>query len=195
MATTSDFFQRALGNEDSFGGEKGVLRFPDDNSDAWDALLFWRLQKENPTSLLETYSMRQLVHSWSLGDKYGVVDFQDLAMLELIKQAQDNYIPLHCITLAFEVTPAISPMRAFMAREACITIWNGSYDKEEYKILSETDGVLLELLSAFEDYMRKRSDDFNELIVDHKYKDDCQEFMVGDGPKNYWRPPLEDDDD
>lgn len=119
LANLSAVFKRALENEDKFGGPEGVLKFPEDNKEAWRTLLCWRIRgKLSFEQLGSAKSLcHELVQCWIVGDKYGVKDFQDEIMWELLHHFRSVTPDLPLMKLAFENTPPGSPLRILMAEE------------------------------------------------------------------------------
>lgn len=94
------------------GGEKGVITLPEDSVEAWEVLLHWIITKTLPEdhecfkSMLPQETLQlELVQCWSLGDKYDVVAFQDLIMIELLSLLGTILIDEEAAQEAFERSP------------------------------------------------------------------------------------------
>lgn len=64
-------------------GQTGILRFPEDELQAWKVLLYWMVHGKIPKV---TIAFRDVlaIRCWQLGDKYNISGFQDDAMLSLL---------------------------------------------------------------------------------------------------------------
>ena len=71
LTSISEYFVRALRNEDSLGGENGVLRFPADGPVVWQTLLYWKYKGELHCAQPKDTdaSATEYVHCWVLGVK------------------------------------------------------------------------------------------------------------------------------
>ena len=181
----SEYFKRALANADSFGGEKDVMRFPEDDPVAWKVLLYWRIQGCLQRSFAEDAesTMMQLIRCWALGDKYDVKNFQDVIMLDLIQTLNIHLVKFEVVRFAFENTPDKSPLRKLMAQEAVISFYYPSmqYAAEDLEIFDGVCGFMTEFVKAIE---LKRQKEI--LATDLSHPDEWNEFMVGEGPMKHW---------
>lgn len=92
LVTGSKVSSAAIRNEHLGGGEKGVLRFPEDDHKAWELLAYWIVERKLPSiqtggalSDAERKGCQALlVENWILGDKYDIPRLQDLVMPELL---------------------------------------------------------------------------------------------------------------
>lgn len=89
LARSSSVFEELLQQTNTTPQDHAcVLRFPEDNLDAWKLLMFWMTQKRVP----EVYELLEpddcdpsyLVRCWCLGDKYQLPLFQDAVMHQLL---------------------------------------------------------------------------------------------------------------
>ena len=188
MTSLSEFFVRAFKNEDSLGGEKGVIRLPEDNYAAWITLLYWKLngKMEIPEGHDDSKKM-QLVYCWILGDKYNIKEFQDLVMIELLMTLEEWVAPLEVIQLAFKNTTGNSPLRKLMARHAVINICEGNCERQHLQIFDGVVGFITELVEAY-DIRDEKENGVNGLFVsvDGDDEDEWMEFMVAGGPEKHW---------
>ena len=191
LTTMSEFFVRAFKNEASLGDEKekGVIRLPEDNHTAWMTLLYWKLNGKFEISKgSDEQEQMQLVHCWTLGNKYDIKAFQDLAMLELLNLLEDRNASLAVIQFAFENTAEGSALRKLMARQVVINIHcereavTGRY----LEIFNGGSATITELVEMY-DLKEERNDDINGLRVclDGE-SDEWRDFMVGGGPDKHW---------
>ena len=190
LAGISAYFVKALANEDRFAGEKGVMRFPEDDPTSWEALLYYKLRGHVQCARTgdEQQKIMQLVGCWILGDKYNIKDFQDHAMLQLLRWLTDAQPILESVKLAFENTLEGSPLRTLMAREAVYGYYdNRSPDNtaERFKMFDGVQGFMTEFLKAME--LRAENDNDEEALRTRLTEQDSwEEFMVGEGPKKHW---------
>ena len=181
----SEYFKRALANADSFGGEKDVMRFPEDDATAWETLLYWKIQGYLHRAFAEDAEsdIMQSIRCWALGDKYDVKNFQDVVMLDLIALLSSRGVKFNVVRFAFENTPQKSPLRTFMAREAIITYSTclNLDAPQELEVFDGVRGFMTEFMNAVERRGRKEN-----LTVDLSIPGDWSEFMVGKGPPKHW---------
>lgn len=116
LVRTFDWFAAAIRNG-HMGIKPGVLRFPEDDIDAWKWLLFWIFYKEVPEpSLWNDCEAYQLVRCWCLGGKYLISAFQDVVMDQLHEYLDlDGPVQLEAIKDAFENSAPGSALREQMA--------------------------------------------------------------------------------
>ena len=116
LTNASEWFSAAFRNE-RLGNEPGVLRFPEDDLEAWKLLICWVMEGVvlHADNLNDCESI-VLIQAWCLGHKYLVPDFQDLIMLELLSHIQlGGAILVEAITEAFLLGPADSLLTKLMA--------------------------------------------------------------------------------
>ncbi|SMQ55185.1 unnamed protein product [Zymoseptoria tritici ST99CH_3D7] len=95
----SSFFAKALQEDAYLEGIHGVLRFPEDEMDVWEVLIYWMFCRNLPKSLVAaedcfnsckftngTQNLPLAVRCWTTGDKYGIGDFQDAIMLPILRR-------------------------------------------------------------------------------------------------------------
>ena len=183
----SDFFVCALKNQDAFGGDKDVLTFPEDDQSAWEMFLHWKMRGK----LLYAWGpeadpeIDQLVRAWIHGDKYGIPQFQDDVMWELVLAFALQMLDISTVKLAFDNTPVNSPLRRLMAEELVDAIETG--DKFDSADLDFFDGVVrfsAELMRTME-RKEKRIGEIRVLAFRLHSPEWLANFMVGDGPKRH----------
>lgn len=127
LETASEWFVKALKHE-HLGGEPGVLRLPEDDLDAWKVFIHWLVMKKLPqdhmSNLHDQYDHAALVRCWVIGDKYGISEFQNLIMLDLLDSLEDCCVQTEAARLGFECTAPGSVMRELMAAEVAECIEN-----------------------------------------------------------------------
>ncbi|KAK5132407.1 hypothetical protein LTR08_009090 [Meristemomyces frigidus] len=117
LENISEYFVKSI-KHDNLGKEKdsGILRFPDDDIEAWKVLLFWLMRREFPRKAM-TGKEELAVSCWVLGDRYGISRFQDEAMLSLLKTMDTAWLGREAIISAFKGTPPGSMLRRAVAEE------------------------------------------------------------------------------
>ena len=182
------FFVCALKNQDAFGGEKDALKFPEDDQGAWEMFLHWKMRgnllcAQGPEADPDA---DQLVRSWIHGDKYGIPQFQDDVMWQLIQLFALRTVDISTVKLAFDNTPVKSPLRRLMAEELVFA----TEDSEHHASvdLDFFDGVVgfsAELMRTMK--RREKYPSGIGMLVDRRdYPPRLAKFMVGDGPKGHW---------
>ena len=117
LESISEYFVNAMKNEHLGNeSESGVLRFPEDNLEAWQVLLCWVVGRRFPRKAMAG-EQELAVSCWVLGDKYGIVEFQDEAMLSLLKTIDTFQAERETIAMAFRGTPPGSKLRLLMTEE------------------------------------------------------------------------------
>lgn len=86
LGTSSEYFVKAIKNERMGKNNVGVLRFPEDDEDAWELVLFWMIERKLPsaanTPCYEDARVFQgrLFNTWILADKYMMPRLQNATM-------------------------------------------------------------------------------------------------------------------
>jgi hypothetical protein len=177
---------RALKHENSLGGEKGVLRFPEDDQKEWQVLLHWKIKGDLVIGASEDAesAMRRLIQRWVLGDKYGIEEFQDLLMLHLLEKVDETYVTVDLVKLAFGNTPIGSPLRELMAGELVHVIQppRAGYKHEDLEALDGIAGYTTALMHAIDRRASKDKSVMGSKLFQGKWKP----FMLEDGPKKHW---------
>ena len=132
-----------------------MLRFPEDDAEAWKVLLHFVIRGTLPTiphSDGGDHMSLQFVRCWCLGDKYCVPAFQDLTMVELLKYCESKAPLVGTIKDAFDNTPPGSRLRILMAECAVESFYDRRwYDLGELDKFDDTVGFT----SAFAQALHK----------------------------------------
>lgn len=149
-------------------------------------LLYWKISGDFQHARVTdaTEKLMQLVQCWILGDKYDIKKFQDLVMLELIKDMESQDVPWIIAKVAFENTCNKVPLRTLLAQVIVAKYFSGNNTRD----LEEFDGVrgfIAELMKAIalKDKSKRGS---NGLKVNLNDSGTWEKFMVGGGPKKHW---------
>jgi hypothetical protein len=190
LITLSEYFTRPLKHENSVGGERGVLRFPEDDQTSWQILLHYAIADylvdlDSPDD--KQAAMLQWIKCWILGDKYNIKDFQDNAMLELLYMLDTEHIDLEVIKYAFNNTPPNSPLRKLMAREAVLTFYkpSGNPNPQDFEVFDGVSGFVVELMEAFAYKDSKRHGSGVRKTKLNK-PEQRRKYIIGDGPQKHW---------
>lgn len=166
------------------------LSVPEDDPQAWKALFYWIVKKELPAKVNDSQPL--LVHSWALGEKYEVIDFQNDAMLQLLRYSNTDPIKNEAIESAFALTQPGSKLRKLMAEELIRKVEDPG-ERLEALDIPYADGVevasgagpfgmVTELLNAQRRYAQC-GDAFFERFAereDHRFER-WKDFMEGNG--------------
>lgn len=182
LTTLSDYFVRALKHGKSFGGEEETLGFPEDDQTSWQTLLHWKIKGSltGVDGLREREAIEQWTKCWVLGNKYDVKEFQDLVFLELLKCLDGVDATPQAVEFAFKNTPANSPMRQLMAREAV-----ASFDRQDFAVFDGVNGATIEVVDAMK-WKQERERSNAGLITKLDEPTEWQKFMVGEGTFKHW---------
>ncbi|KAK3622568.1 hypothetical protein LTR56_022123 [Elasticomyces elasticus] len=136
-----------------------------------------------------------LMSCWILGDKYGIPEFQDLIMLELLARFEQQNIHVSAAKLAFEYTPPGSLLRELVAEElgwrfGCAG--NSGLSFEELDKFDQIPGVMSVIIRKT--HQRNKNGKFTPRVPSqHKPHDGLQgqspywNFMLGGKrPKSHW---------
>ena len=144
LVNASEWFAAAIRHE-QWGSEPGVLRFPEDDLDAWKSLLFWLFKKSVPEWASDgtgnDCEAFHLIQCRCLGEKYLLSEFQDAVMHELLGFLANGHqtLQLEAIKEAFENTAAGSLLRKLSAEEV---VWQLKVTREiSSKEMDHFDGV------------------------------------------------------
>lgn len=111
----SEYFVAATKHEHLGSGGAGVLRFPEDDKDAWELLLYWLFTKQIPHKVRgqaeETVSSLCLVNCWILADRYIIPKLQNAIMIEMIFRRETTNLPEEAARQALSAAPADSHLR------------------------------------------------------------------------------------
>ncbi|KAI7532350.1 hypothetical protein KC331_g13631 [Hortaea werneckii] len=183
MENASEYFRKAL-RQDSFKeGLNGQIDFPEDDHDSWASL--------KPDLLIK---------SWILGDKYGIPEFQDQAMLELLFYFERLYATKDIIKLGSELSPADSVLKRLIAEEAAMALGDERIGFEGLETAFGGNGMLRHFVLACDNYeadeeFYKRR--FESLAADDRTSQDeewneewrsptWQNYMITNGSRPQW---------
>jgi len=187
LERTSEYFVKSLNHAHLGNGEADTLRFPEDEPEVWEMLLYWIFERKLLTDDANEFAML-LFKCWVLGDKYDIKQFQDNAMFALLRSLDSNSMAMLFetdeITSAIEQTAPGSVMRTLFMEEMVMMIWyheEWAYDDlKDYASLN----CLGDILRARDLYQQ------DERAVIYRFtvpRDGSQapwtKFMVGDGAK------------
>lgn len=196
---TSKVFSAALNHERSLGEhEHGVLKYPEDVVGAWEVLLFWMITKKLPDDSIGSLSVHDretlqlsLVQCWTLGDKYGIPEFQDLVMLELLDLSCEGLVTVQAAEEAFENTSPRSRIRKLFSRLiVTAVVIDQAESVEEFEDLEGLPGYTADLLEAMQ--LGQPGDagwaPLRWLMRTRGGRDsgEWKEYLVGDGPSQHW---------
>lgn len=95
LVATSYAFAAALQKPRAPHEEPNVLKYPEDDVDAWKTLIFWMFKSSLPEPEAgNDCVVLDSVRCWYLGERYNIPRFQDLIIRRLILQLQDEEIPV-----------------------------------------------------------------------------------------------------
>ncbi|KAK3721041.1 hypothetical protein LTR37_003331 [Vermiconidia calcicola] len=170
----------------------GILKFPEDDEDAWKVLLQWFVKKELPVLKMNQATQMLWVRSWIIGDKYGIEAFQDLVMLELLNELAYQKTSLEVVRTVFEGTMEESPMRKLMAEETVNLIkTTEDWCHKRLELMDGVSGFTSALLEAMDNHdtlldgsedttsLRKRMTDGESTNMD------WLGYMLGNGPDRH----------
>ncbi|KAI6790366.1 hypothetical protein KC332_g17876 [Hortaea werneckii] len=89
-----------------------------------------------------------LIKSWVLGDKYGIPEFQDQIMLELLFIFVRDYATEDIIKLGSELSPTGSVLKRLIAEEAAVALANEEIDFENLEAAFNGNGMLRDFVLA-----------------------------------------------
>ncbi|KAK5121392.1 hypothetical protein LTR85_005224 [Meristemomyces frigidus] len=147
LENASDYFTKALRSGSFKEGKEGRLHFPDDDSSAWEVLLYWLVKRHLPSHASDQLLM---INCWALGDKYGITRFQDETMVELIIIYDDQSAKPDSIAKALEVSGPGSKMRKLIAEELTWVYENENISREDLGAIIDGTGIIVEFLAANE---------------------------------------------
>ncbi|RMY65141.1 hypothetical protein D0863_09309 [Hortaea werneckii] len=146
LESVSEYFRKAL-RQDSFKeGRTGQIDFPEDDYDAWIALVFWMMKTFDIAK--EELTPELLIKSWVLGDKYEIPEFQDQIMLELLLTFEEDYALEDIIRLGSELSPTGSVLKRLIAEEAAVALRREMMDFESLEAAFNGNGMLRDFVLA-----------------------------------------------
>ena len=194
LRTRSKVFEAAIKNESWGDGEPGVLRFPEDDPQAWKIIVYYMIHLQVPSEDFVGEEERDwlgLVNvldlCWILGDKYDMPQFQDLIMLERLRAITCGSLLPGMVLRAFEKTPPGSKLRLQAARNAVSGIYHqGNYTLDDFDGLRAFPDAMTEMMNALQRYYEEgeQSEDWEEDVSSgNSWKD---YMIIGGGPPQHW---------
>ena len=152
LTSISEYFVKAIEHEHLGDGRPGIMTLSEDDADAWKILLHWKLKGTiPPRDFVDDHGQVLLVRCWCLGDKYDITEFQDLAMLELIKVLNGVETTLDIVKIAFDNSAPGSKLRKLMAEETVYLLkLSGKWHHERIDKLDGVVGFTSALLCAMD---------------------------------------------
>lgn len=172
-------------------GEKGTLRLAEDDAAAWSVLVFWFIERSLPEEdiekALEDNNGEEpqivLVNCWTTGDKYGITEFQDLVMLELLQVFGTKWLSPGAAYQAALRSASGSELRALMARE----IVSGDKKWEDFNLALSLVGFAAEVLEEVQARQRDPSRRFTMMgNKDGAGRTDAWRRFMLLGPPKHW---------
>lgn len=196
LCNASEYFVKAIKNEHMGKDNIGVLRFPEDDGDAWQVILFWVVKERLPSidqfpgsseAPLDRQSggedvQMNLYQSWILADKYLMPKLQNAIMRKLLSNLEVNYQGKDSAERALQGhTP--SSIIGRLASEGLVERLYGGHNGENPEFLNSLDGVpgaVLSIATALENFCRTSVT-----------PDDCEEFRKSwpnrEEPSEVWK--------
>lgn len=153
---TSKALSANLDHEHLGDDERGILRFPEDPVDAWEVLVFWIVTKKIPESQMhdtlvpdKAAAQFALVQCWILGDKYGIVEFEDLIMIELLDLSSKNFITVAAAYEALTNTLFDSSLYVLVTCLIVASVFvDGKHSMEEFECLEGLEGYTFNMMET-----------------------------------------------
>lgn len=183
-----------------------VLTFTEDGHALWNWLLYWITTGEfgcTGTKLPKSNDIPRLVSCWLLGNSYDVPDFQDCAMIYLLRYYDNDYskkvgLNNDQIEEAFDNTVRDSPLRVLIAEEIIKEQRREGRkiigSTRQYDSISEVPQAINEARDRFARSQGSVPAGRSEKFSLRLHTGDMEEtglwkgFMVGDGMKLPWTP-------
>lgn len=176
------------------------VHFVDDDPRAFDILMYWVYFRSvasdpKPWSELDQWQRehgphyyRDLIHAWILGNKYGLVDFQNLVMLELLRRSGSGDLSPDLAGEAFQFSPPGSPLQRFVAVELVYMVFIvHSLPRRVIEELQAIAGVHEELQRVYDTLNQGRGMLDRLPSREQPLNDGWKEYMVGGrGPEQHW---------
>lgn len=124
LEQASPYFANMMEPDAFCEDEHGVLRFPNDDLQAWEVLLYWIVHHEIPKRSI-AYKDALAIRCWQLGDKYLIPDFQDHAMLSLLYTLRLGEFSFQVIEEGVLRSTAGSKLRKLVLQEAVNNVFDG----------------------------------------------------------------------
>lgn len=159
-------------------------------------LLYWIITKTLPEEHVhfsperdEAVSQPMIVQCWVLGDKYDVVAFQDLIMVELLYVSNGPSIKVRAACEAFENSRTGSKLRLLVSRLIVAEVyWYESRYLEGFKELESVAGYFAEITNALHDMHMQEWAPITMMQNVRKSlaKGGFGEYLVGEGSNQHW---------
>ena len=191
LTDIATYFANAMKWDDRSSEPSGILRFPDDDEDAWKVLLHWIIKGKLPTTRSGQATQMLWVHCWILGDKYNIAAFQDDVMVELVFELAHQKTSLEIVKTAFEGTIEDCKLRKLMAEETVDLIrTTKDWCHKKLELLDGVSGFTPALLKAMDehDLLLDGAGDTTTLRARMTSGGISQwkAYTVGDGPWQHW---------
>lgn len=183
LESTSTVFAAAIQPHAFKEGQERCLHFPDDDSTVWGVLVYWIIKREMPKTLSDVPTC--CVRCWVLGDRYDIKDFQDQAMLALIRYCEDKRLDVGVMKEAVSNSAQGTKLRQLVAQEA--VRYQNKDKNASLDDFKDFDGVGFTTDYLYAQYAYDNGTIRYKRLEegDRNVKPAWKEFMVGDGPKSY----------
>lgn len=174
--------------KDNHEGQPVTLNFSGDDPKVWDILFYWIVYRELPNDVMsDRIESRILLHSWLLGKRVGMFEFQDDIMLALLFYHDDPKRPisLELTTKTFADSPPDSVMRKFLGENVVLLLKGSKIKPADLKGgMDALPGATVAIVEAEETYDKLGEEMFDRFKdgTDDRWK----EFMTAGGPKQHW---------
>lgn len=197
LENLSPYFTKALRQDGFREGKQGSLTFPDDDRLAWEILLYWIVKRE---VLWLEGNIMDCISCWALGDKYGIVAFQDEAMLELLRYFNKHWLGLKQLSKGLEFSPCGSKMRLLLAEEIVYAMDSHGWKYEEVEEVVDGKGLIADMLRAQERFRRDKQVFRHRLEAQGKEKNPLisdraiwTDYLTSQAPVQHWVYTFEKD--
>ena len=177
-----------------------IVTFNSKDLVTWNHLLYWIITGHSgfeTTHMPKENRVYQLMRCWLLGETHEGADFQDCAIMYLLKHYEgtneDFALSGDQVKEVFEKTRPYAPIRTLLAEEIVKQIHgphNVSGTIEQYFMIDGAEDAIRETLSRFKQVDRPRPSEFycRFQTVDEESDAVWRKFLVGDGMKLPWTP-------
>ena len=97
-----------------------AITLPQDIYQAWKVLLHWIATRRLPEHVADDELL--LIRCWALGERHGIEEFQDEAMLALLLWCEDFHLDMDTIERGLSSTRPGSKLRRLVAEELIFNI-------------------------------------------------------------------------
>lgn len=168
-----------------------TLDVPNDEVKTWEIFFYWLSTSTLPNPSEWEPNVKQhaevWVQAWLFGDRYAAAEFQDLAMLKLLKWCKENSLSPALAEKVFKATPSGSKLRTLVSEEIAWMLRGGSeLGWSDLVRANEIEGFAAELAKMLAYY---ETEDYTHERFQKGDDDDCapwKKFMVGSGPSKHW---------